>query len=164
MTVAAKGIAALATESPTPQVARHASWWRELVLPMSALAFLLAGATWWVLSHTNDSAVFAARAERVWYFGLVITGLPVVLTGARQAFHGQFATDLVASLSVLATRRIFMRLSSRNENGQVAILCGVNHRAMHARCRGRPRSMIQELGTTVATACRMARDGTFYAA
>ncbi len=68
--------------------------WRAWLVPGIALLWLAVGAGSWLL-------VSRAVGEQIWLAGLVVLGLPLVWTTARQALRGHFATDLVATLAVL---------------------------------------------------------------
>jgi heavy metal translocating P-type ATPase len=67
---------------------------RRTLLPLLALALLGIGAA---LHYT----VNAAFANDVWMIGLIVTGAPVVWSTLRAARHGRFATDVVATLSIV---------------------------------------------------------------
>jgi len=64
-------------------------------LPLVTLLFLVGGA---LLSWAPDGALWR---ERVWYVGLVLTGLPVTLRTARGMVRGEFAADVVAMLAIV---------------------------------------------------------------
>lgn len=63
--------------------------------PAATLLLLLAGLG--IRTLGGD----AAGADLVWQVGLLVVGLPVVLTTLRGAFRGHFAADLVAALAIL---------------------------------------------------------------
>jgi heavy metal translocating P-type ATPase len=67
---------------------------RTAVLPVLALAFIVAGA---ILRY----AVSPGLAAEVWMIGLIATGAPVVWGTLRAAGRGRFATDVVATLSIV---------------------------------------------------------------
>ena len=67
---------------------------RRVVLPLSALVFLATGAT---LHFTVTNEL----ATEVWMIGLIVTGAPVVWGTLRAAGRGRFATDVVATLSIV---------------------------------------------------------------
>src|SRR5678815_485542 len=67
---------------------------RRVVLPLSALAVLAIGAT---LHFTGTNEL----ATAVWMIGLIVTGAPVVWGTLRAAGRGRFATDVVATLSII---------------------------------------------------------------
>jgi heavy metal translocating P-type ATPase len=64
-------------------------------LPLATAAFLLGGA---LASFLEDGAQWR---ERIWYAGLLLTGLPVAWKTARGLLRGQFAADVVAMLAIL---------------------------------------------------------------
>lgn len=57
------------------------------------IAALLVGA----FVHFVDAAV----ARNIWMAAVVVTGVPIVWRTLREALHGRFATDVVASLSII---------------------------------------------------------------
>ncbi|HEV8499090.1 MAG TPA: hypothetical protein VGQ56_19570, partial [Gemmatimonadaceae bacterium] len=67
---------------------------RRALLPLSALIILVVGAA----LHYKVSADLA---NEVWMLGLIATGAPVVWGTLRAAGRGRFATDVVATLSIV---------------------------------------------------------------
>jgi len=67
---------------------------RRALLPLSALIILVVGAA----LHYKVSAELA---NEVWMLGLIATGAPVVWGTLRAAGRGRFATDVVATLSIV---------------------------------------------------------------
>ncbi|MEQ1691067.1 MAG: HAD-IC family P-type ATPase, partial [Gemmatimonas sp.] len=63
-------------------------------LPLTALVFLTGGA---LLSFVPDGALWR---ERVWYAGLLLTGVPVSWKTLRGMLRGEFAADVVAMLAI----------------------------------------------------------------
>jgi heavy metal translocating P-type ATPase len=64
-------------------------------MPLAVLAFLVAGA---LLTWVPDGATWR---ERVWYAGLVLTGIPVSWKTLRGMLRGEFAADVVAMLAIV---------------------------------------------------------------
>jgi len=73
---------------------RAAAHWT--VLPVIAVAFIAGGA---IVGQVTGSAEFRTMT---WWLGLVGTGLPLAWRTVRLALTGRFATDVVATLAVLA--------------------------------------------------------------
>ena len=67
---------------------------RRAVLPLTALVLIVIGA---ILRFTLSPGL----ATEVWMVGLIFTGAPVVWGTLRAARHGRFATDVVATLSIV---------------------------------------------------------------
>src|SRR5690242_2450233 len=67
---------------------------RNHIPAIAALAIGLGGVAW-----TTSPGPVVARW--IWTSGLVLTAIPVVGSTVRQALHGKFATDLVATLTVV---------------------------------------------------------------
>lgn len=63
-------------------------------LPFAALAFLVVGA---LCAWLPDGDIWRAR---VWYAGLILTGVPVSWKTLRGMFRGEFAADVVAMLAI----------------------------------------------------------------
>lgn len=66
-------------------------------LPLLALTFLLAGAT------VGFAVPVDPWRSRVWFAGLVLTGLPVAWKTLRGMLHGEFAADVVAMLAIVGS-------------------------------------------------------------
>jgi cation transport ATPase len=64
------------------------------MIPAAAIVVLAWGG---VVALMND----VAFATRVWMAGLVVTGGPLILRTLRNARHGRFATDIVATLAIV---------------------------------------------------------------
>jgi heavy metal translocating P-type ATPase len=67
---------------------------RRALLPLLALVLIGIGA---VLRYTVSPGI----ATEVWMIGLIVTGAPVVWGTLRAAGRGRFATDVVATLSIV---------------------------------------------------------------
>ena len=107
--------------------------WRAWVLPGIALLWLGVG--------------FGARlvaspqlGDRVWLVGLVILGLPVVWNTVRQALHGHFATDLVATLAVIVAIVLVLPLA-----GLVIVLMQTGGEALDEYAEGRASAAVRAL-------------------
>ena len=93
--VEGNGATSTATHPGRPSLVRIA------LLPGSALALLVLGAGLKLWSAWGGPPSASNAADRIMFIGLLLTGAPVVWTTIRQAIHGRFATDLVATLSVV---------------------------------------------------------------
>jgi heavy metal translocating P-type ATPase len=120
-----------APSSPSP--GRSGLPWRAWLIPVASLLWLAVGAAVWPL-HSR------ALGERVWLVGLVVLGLPVVLTTVRQAFRGQFATDLVATLAVVVAVVLVRPLA-----GLVIVLMQSGGEALDAFAEGRASAAVRAL-------------------
>lgn len=65
------------------------------MLPSAAIAALVAGGIAWALAGPDG-------ARRVWLAGLLLAGAPVVWQTARGMARGQFASDVIAMLAIVA--------------------------------------------------------------
>ncbi len=68
---------------------------RSALLPASAATLILAGVVTRVLAGPD-------AAHLVWGIGLIVVGAPLIWRTLRDARHGHFATDIIASLAVIA--------------------------------------------------------------
>ena len=68
----------------------------RLATPILTLVFLIVG---------GSLAVFPDRvsAHQVWMLGVILLGAPIVFETLRNALKGRFATDVVASLSIIGS-------------------------------------------------------------
>ena len=68
----------------------------RLATPILTLVFLIVG---------GSLAVFPDRvsAHQVWMVGVILLGAPIVFETLRNALRGRFATDVVASLSIIGS-------------------------------------------------------------
>jgi heavy metal translocating P-type ATPase len=117
-------------ETETPQT-RPA--WRAWALPGVALAWLLVGGVAWLVKSP-------ALADRIWFVGLIVLGLPVVWATARQAFRGQFATDLVATLAIVTAVILVHPLA-----GLVVLLMQTGGEALDTFAEGRASAAVRAL-------------------
>jgi heavy metal translocating P-type ATPase len=107
--------------------------WRAWVLPGVALAWLLVGGGAWLLKS-------AGLADRIWFVGLVVLGAPVVVGTVRQAFRGQFATDLVAMLAIVTAIVLVHPLA-----GLVVLLMQTGGEALDKFAEGRASAAVRAL-------------------
>ncbi len=69
-------------------------------LPLATAAFLLLGGIAALIAWQSGEPVHT-WADRIWFAGLIICGLPVALRTARGMLRGEFAADVVAMLAIL---------------------------------------------------------------
>jgi heavy metal translocating P-type ATPase len=119
---------ASATSSP-----RSGHDWHAWALPAAALVWLIGGFGVWIAASLD-------AANRVWFFGLVVLGIPVVLQTVRQAFRGQFATDLVAMLAVVVAVVLVRPLA-----GLVVVLMQTGGEALEEYAEGRASAAVRAL-------------------
>lgn len=120
--------------------------WRVWLLPGVALLWLGAGASAWLLASRTSG-------ERVWFGGLVVLGLPVVLKTVRQALRGQFATDLVATLAVVVAVVLVQPLA-----GLAIVLMQSGGEALDAFAEGRASAAVRALEEDAPRVAHRLRD------
>ena len=113
---------------------------RVALLPAAALAVLMFGAGLKLVSAWGGSASAGGVADRVMFIGLLATGAPVVWTTVRQALRGMFATDLVASLSVVGAVALREPIA-----GLVIVLMQSGGEALDRIAEGRASAAVREL-------------------
>jgi len=119
---------------------------RQLKLPN----FILPLATVAVLAWGGLAALTSGRAaaQRIWFAGLVVVGGPLLLRTLRDAAHGRFATDIVASLSIGTAIALHEPIA-----GLVIVLMQSGGEAIERYAEGRASAAVAELE---AAAPRMA--------
>ena len=113
---------------------------RLALLPGAALALLVIGAALKLWSAWGGPPNATNAADRFMFIGLLLTGAPVVWTTVRQALHGRFATDLVASLSVLGAVALREPIA-----GLVIVLMQSGGEALERVAEGRASAAVREL-------------------
>ena len=103
-------------------------------LPLAALVFLTAGA---LLTWIPDGALWR---ERVWYAGLVLTGIPVSWKTLRGMLHGEFAADVVAMLAIVGAIGLQQPLA-----GLVVVLMQTGGEALETYAVARASSAVEAL-------------------
>jgi heavy metal translocating P-type ATPase len=115
-------------------------WTRANVLPLAAGAFLLAGAACWLWARLGNRPHAGAIRDGVWYAGLLLTGVPVVVRTLMQAARGHLATDLVAALAVGGSVALGEPLA-----GLVIVLMQTGGEALERYAEGRASAAVREL-------------------
>ena len=112
--------------------------WRTLaragVEPLLCVAVLLAGA----IAHAADRG--GSADWYTWYAGLVVMGTPVVFRTVRGMLRGQFASDVVAMLSIVTAVVLGQPLA-----GLVIVLMQTGGEALERYAEGRASTAVREL-------------------
>jgi heavy metal translocating P-type ATPase len=105
----------------------------RLILPTLALIFLIVG---------GALAVFPERitAHQLWMLGVILLGAPIVFGTIRNAFRGRFATDVVASLSIVGSVALDQPLA-----GLVIVLMQSGGEALERYAEGRASAAVRAL-------------------
>ena len=103
-------------------------------LPLATLLFLSVGA---LLSFVPDGAIWR---ERVWYAGLVLTGVPVSWKTLRGMLRGEFAADVVAMLAIAGAIALQQPLA-----GLVVVLMQTGGEALETYAVARASSAVEAL-------------------
>ncbi len=105
----------------------------KLIIPTLTLAFLVVG---------GALAVFPDRvtAHQVWMLGVILLGAPIVFETLRNALSGRFATDVVASLSIIGSVALDQPLA-----GLVIVLMQSGGEALERYAEGRASAAVRAL-------------------
>ncbi|MBL0170219.1 MAG: heavy metal translocating P-type ATPase [Gemmatimonadaceae bacterium] len=103
-------------------------------MPLAALLFLTVGA---MLSFAPDGAIWR---ERVWYAGLILTGVPVSWKTLRGMLRGEFAADVVAMLAIAGAIGLQQPLA-----GLVVVLMQTGGEALETYAVARASSAVEAL-------------------
>jgi heavy metal translocating P-type ATPase len=93
-------------------------------------------------------------AQTLWTAGVVIAGLPLVARTARDALNGRFATDIVASLSIVGAVALHQPLA-----GLVIVLMQTGGEALESYAEGRASTALHELEQAAPRIAHVERDG-----
>jgi heavy metal translocating P-type ATPase len=94
------------------------------------------------------------QAHTVWTAGLIVTGLPLVLRTLRGALHRQFATDIVASLSIIGAVALDQPLA-----GLVIVLMQTGGEALERFAAGRASAALRALEEAAPRIAHVEREG-----
>src|SRR5215831_10710404 len=105
----------------------------KLLLPTLTLVVLIIG---------GALAVFPDRvsAHQVWMIGVIVLGAPIVFGTLRNALRGRFATDVVASLSIVGSVALDQPLA-----GLVIVLMQSGGEALERYAEGRASAAVRAL-------------------
>ena len=129
-------------------------WARANVLPLAAGAFLLAGLACWLWARADARVNATLLRDRVWYAGLLLTGLPVVLRTLAQVARGHLATDLIATLAVGGAVALDEPLA-----GLVIVIMQTGGEALERYAEGRASAAVRELEAAAPRIAHRARAG-----
>jgi heavy metal translocating P-type ATPase len=102
--------------------------------PITCAVFLAAGGVDWVLTPNDQVHIW------IWYAGLVSMGAPVAWRTVRGMLRGQFATDVVAMLAIVAAVALRQPLA-----GLVVVLMQTGGEALERYAEGRASAAVREL-------------------
>ena len=105
----------------------------RLLIPVLTLAFLIVG---------GALAIFPDRvsAHQVWMLGVILLGAPIVFETLRNSLKGRFATDVVASLSIVGSVALDQPLA-----GLVIVLMQSGGEALERYAEGRASAAVRAL-------------------
>lgn len=119
-------------KAPAPPLARSRRTF--LAAPLFALAMIILGAV------AKFAFGLSAQANALWMVGLVVGGSPVVWRTLRAALQGKFATDVVASLSIVTAAIVGQPLA-----GLVIVLMQTGGEALERFAERRASAAVREL-------------------
>jgi heavy metal translocating P-type ATPase len=96
----------------------------------------------------------SALARALWMTGVVIAGSPLVLRTVRDALRGHFATDIVASLSIIGAVALGQPLV-----GLVIVLMQTGGEALEAYAEGKASTALRALEAAAPRIAHVERDG-----
>ncbi|HVX40104.1 MAG TPA: HAD-IC family P-type ATPase [Gemmatimonadaceae bacterium] len=106
---------------------------QRLIVPVAAVAVIIAG----VLLRVGHAA---HAAQSVWMIGLALSGAPILWNTLVAARHGKFATDIVASLSIVGALALEQPLA-----GLVIVLMQSGGEALERLAEGRASAAVRAL-------------------
>jgi heavy metal translocating P-type ATPase len=122
---------------------------RELAFVIGSLVTIIAGAiVRWALHDPNT-------AYRIWFAGLVLTGVPVIARTVVGVFRGQLAADLVASLAIAGAILLGEPLA-----GLVVVLMQTGGELLERYAEGRASRAVRELEEAAPRTAHVIRGGT----
>jgi heavy metal translocating P-type ATPase len=110
---------------------------RKFPLPRAPIAILGILAIGALASFAPDGAIWR---DRIWYAGLIITGLPVSWKTLRGMLHGDFASDVVAMLAIVGAVALQQPLA-----GLVVVLMQTGGEALETYAVARASSAVEAL-------------------
>jgi len=129
-------------------------WRRANVLPLTAFAFLIAGLACWLWARLGGGTGATGLRDEVWYVGLVLTGLPVVLRTIAGVARGNLATDLIATLAVGGSVALGEPLA-----GLVIVIMQTGGEALERYAEGRASAAVRELEAAAPRIAHRTRAG-----
>ncbi|MEO8296083.1 MAG: heavy metal translocating P-type ATPase, partial [Gemmatimonadota bacterium] len=120
---------------------------RAALAPSTAFAFLAAG----FILYTGG---LTAWAERTWFAGLLLTGVPIIWKTTRGLLARRFAADVVASLAILASIILLSPVP-----GLIVALMQTGGEALERYAEGRASLAVRELEATAPRTAHRVADG-----
>ena len=105
----------------------------RLIIPILTLAFLIVGGALALVPERFT-------AHQVWMVGVILLGAPIVFETLRNALRGRFATDVVASLSIIGSVALDQPLA-----GLVIVLMQSGGEALERYAEGRASEAVRAL-------------------
>ncbi len=124
-------------------------WLAASPLPLVTLAFLVLGGAVPLLMEADP------WRDRVWYVGLLATGVPVALKTLRGMLRGEFAADVVAMLAIVGAILLGQPLA-----GLVVVLMQTGGEALDAYAVARASSAVEALEADAPRTAHRVRDGS----
>jgi heavy metal translocating P-type ATPase len=119
----------------------------RLIPVILTLAFLAAGALAAALGHWGAT-------RTIWMAGVIVMGLPLVIRTIRGAIAGRFATDVVATLSIIGAVALGQPLA-----GLVIVLMQTGGEALEKYAEGRASAAVRALESAAPRIAHRMRDG-----
>jgi heavy metal translocating P-type ATPase len=120
---------------------------RTVASPLVTALFALAGVTL-LLAGTPG------WPWRIWFAGLLLTGVPVVWRTLRSAAHGHFATDIVATIAIVASLLLQQPLA-----GLIVVLMQTGGEALERYAEGRASRAVKQLEDDAPRLAHRLEDG-----
>jgi heavy metal translocating P-type ATPase len=138
-------------------VVRHAGRFLTLanLLPLAAFAFLCIGAAVWLGLLGARTVNASLIRDRIWYVGLLLTGIPVVWKTLELLFQGHFASDLIAMLAVIGALLLNQPLA-----GLLIVLMQTGGEALERYAEGRASDAVRDLEAAAPRVAHRLTNGT----
>jgi heavy metal translocating P-type ATPase len=117
------------------------------MIPGIATVAVIAGAVAWLLK-------LAAWPDRIWLTALILTGAVVVGRTVRGALHGQWASDVVATLAIITAAVMNQPLA-----GLIVVVMQTGGEALERYAEGRASRAVQQLEADRPRVAHILRDG-----
>ncbi len=125
------------------------------ILPLAAFAFLLIGAAAWLVLLGAHAANASLIRDRIWYAGLLLTGIPVVWKTLGLVLRGHFASDLIAMLAVVGALLLNQPLA-----GLLIVLMQTGGEALERYAEGRASDAVRDLEAAAPRIAHRVTSGT----
>lgn len=145
----------MSTASPKPRTFFARLLTAANILPLAAFAFLFIGAAVWLVLLGAHVANASIARDRIWYVGLIFTGIPVVWKTVGLMFHGQFATDLIAMLAIVGAVLLNQPLA-----GLLIVLMQTGGEMLERYAEGRASDAVRDLEAAAPRVAHRVTNGT----